>query len=74
MAIWDFGDFETDDLERLVEMKEELTDMGLDLFGDEMMATVHMELSNREEDAEEEDEQPNVRPCCDDDQHTITHT
>ena len=50
MAIWDFGSFETDDLERLEEIDDELKEMGLDLFTDEMRAEVQHELSKRSSD------------------------
>jgi hypothetical protein len=50
MAIWDFGSFETDDLERLEEIDDELKEMGLDLFTDEMRVEVQHELSKRSSD------------------------
>lgn len=63
MAIWDFGTFETDDLERILEMKDELDEMGLDLFDEDMLMEVRAELSNRSNDEmdtmiDEDDETP----------------
>jgi hypothetical protein len=56
MAIWDFDTFETDDLERILEMKDELDEMGLNLFDDDMIAAIHMELSDREDEEDEEED------------------
>jgi len=48
MAIWDFGTFDTEDLERLIEIQDELEEMGLDgLFDEDMMLEVCAELQKR---------------------------
>jgi len=48
MAIWEFGDFLTEDLERIIEMEDELFEMGLHIFDEEMMQEVRGELQSRE--------------------------
>ena len=48
MGIWDFDTFETEDLERLLEMQGELEEMGLpDLFDEDMIFEVAAELDRR---------------------------
>jgi len=53
MAIWDFDTFETDDLERIMEMASELQEMGLDVLDEDMLAEVQAELERRAEDDED---------------------
>ena len=49
MAIWDFDTFETDDLERIMEMASELQEMGLDVLDEDMLVEVQAELARRAE-------------------------
>jgi hypothetical protein len=53
MGIWDFDTFETDDLERIMEMASELQEMGLDVLDEDMLAEVQAELERRAEDDED---------------------
>lgn len=57
MGIWEFDSeaFPTENLERILEINEELRDMGFDGLDEEMIAEVNAELARREEDEDAED-------------------
>ncbi len=63
MGIWEFDTFEKDDLERILEIHEELREMGLDGLDDDMLAAVSMELSDREDDEDDDEEEDEGCTC-----------
>jgi hypothetical protein len=63
MAIWDFGSFDIEDLERLIEIQDELEEMGLDsLFDEDMMLEVCAELQKRMDKLDDDLNPRNGRP------------